>query len=267
MTQPLRHDFETGFEQELFRERIADLHGRPLLLGVGAEFGRRHGGAVNAVAPGFRAEIDDRHADARRGGIKNLVRLGDADRHGVDQAIAVIAAVEAHLAADRRHAKRIAVAADAGDHAADEVAGLRIVWIAEGERVEAGNRPRAHGENVAQNAADAGRRALIGLDVTRVVVALHLEHDREPVADVDDAGILARPLNHPRRLGRQRAQMDFRGFVRAVLVPHRGENAELGEGRRTPDKLDDARVLVRLQTVFGDQFRRNGRFVGGHVSL
>ena len=71
---------------------------------------------------------------------------------------------------------------------------------AEGERVEAGDRPRAHGEDVAQDAADAGGRALIGLDVARMVVALHLEHDGEPVADIDDAGILARPLDHPGRL-------------------------------------------------------------------
>jgi hypothetical protein len=48
----------------VFRERIADLHGRALLLGALAEFGRRHGGAVDAVAAGLGAEIDDRHADA-----------------------------------------------------------------------------------------------------------------------------------------------------------------------------------------------------------
>ncbi len=113
----LGHDFQTGFEQELFRKRIADLHRRPLFLGVGAEFGRRHGGAVDAVAAGFRTEIDDRHADARRRRIENLVGLGETDRHGIDQDIAVIAAVEPDLAADGRHAEGIAVAADAGDHA------------------------------------------------------------------------------------------------------------------------------------------------------
>ena len=260
----LGHDLEAGFEQKLFRERIADLHGRALFLGVGAELGRRHAGAVDAVAAGFRAEIDDRHADAGRRRVENLVGVGEADRHGVDQAIAVIAAMKAHLAADRRHAERIAVAADAGDDAADQRAGLRMFRIAERQRVEAGDRPRPHGEDVAQNAADAGRRALIGLDVARMVVALHLEHDREPVADVDDAGILARPLDHPRRLGRQRAQMDLRGFVRAVLVPHRREDAELGEARLAADELLEARVFVRLEAVLGDQFGRDGGFVGFH---
>ncbi len=141
---------------------------------------------------------------------------------------------------------------------------LRIFRIAERQRVEAGDRPRAHGEHVAQNAADAGRRALIGLDVARVVVALHLEHDRKPVADIDDAGVLAGALDHPGRLGRQRAQMDFRGFVRAVLVPHRRENAELGEARLAADQLDDALVFVRLEAVLGDQLGRDGRFVGDH---
>jgi hypothetical protein len=38
-----------------------------------------------------------------------------------------------------------------------------------------------------------GRRALVGLDVGGVVVALHLEDGGLAVADIDDAGILARP--------------------------------------------------------------------------
>ena len=125
------------------------------------------------------------------------------------------------------------------------------------QRVEAGDRPRAHGEDVAQDAADAGRRALIGLDVARVVVALHLEHAGEPVADVDDAGVLARPLDHPGRRGRQRAQMDLRGLVRAVLVPHRREDAELGERRLAADQLANALVFVGLEAVRGDQRRRD----------
>ena len=66
---------------------------------------------------------------------------------------------------------------------------------AEAQEVEAGDRPRPHGEDVAQDAADPGRRALVGLDEGGVVVALHLEDAGEPVADVDDAGVLARPLD------------------------------------------------------------------------
>src|ERR1700735_1204479 len=172
--------------------------------------------------------------------------------------------MKAHLAADRGHTEGIAVATDAGDDAADQRPRLRMLRIAERQRVEAGDRPRPHGEDIAQNAADAGGRALIGLDVAWMVVALHLEHDGLAVADVDDAGILARPLDDPGRLGRQRAQMDFRGFVRAVLVPHRREDAELGEARDAPDQLDQALVLVRLEAVLGDEGWGDGRFVRFH---
>jgi hypothetical protein len=42
-----------------------------------------------------------------------------------------------------------------------------------------------------------------------MVVALHLEHDRKPVADRDHAGILARSLDHMRAAGRQRSEMDL----------------------------------------------------------
>ena len=260
----LVHDLEAGLEQQLFRERIADLHGRAFGFRVLAEFRRGHRGAVDAVAAGLRAEIDDRHADAGGGRVENLVLLRDAHRHGVDEVVAVVARMEAHRAAHGRHAKRIAVAADAGDHAGHQMPRLGMLGIAEGERIEAGDRPRAHGEHVAQDAADAGGGALIGLDVARVVVALHLEHASQAVADVDDAGILARPLDHMRALGRQRAQMDLGGFVRAVLVPHRRKDAELGQARLAADQVEHALVFVRLEAVFGDQFGGDFGFVGDH---
>lgn len=108
----LLHDFEAGLEQQLFGEGIADLHGRALLLGFVVELGRGHRGAVDAVAAGLGAEIDDRHVHAGGGRIEDLVRVGEADGHRVDEDVAVIAGVEAHLAAHGRHAEGIAVAAD-----------------------------------------------------------------------------------------------------------------------------------------------------------
>ncbi len=121
------HDFEAGFQQQLFREGIADLHGRPLLGGIVVELGRRHRGAVNAVAAGLGAEIDDRHVHAGGRRIENLVGVGEAHRHRVDQDVAVIAGMEAHLPADRRHAERIAIAADAGDHARNQMPRLGVL--------------------------------------------------------------------------------------------------------------------------------------------
>src|SRR3546814_5535621 len=80
---------------------------------------------------------------------------------------------------------------------------LRMVRAAETQRVEVGDRARAHGEDVAQYAADPGRRALIGFDIRRVVVAFHLEDGGELLAaragtDVDHAGIFAGAADHPR---------------------------------------------------------------------
>ena len=76
-----------------------------------------------------------------------------------------------------------------------------MIGRAEAERVEIGDRARAHGEHVAHDAADPGRRALVGLDVARVVVALHLEDGAIAVAEVDDAGVLARALDDLRAGG------------------------------------------------------------------
>ena len=258
-----RHDLEAGFQQQLFRKGIADLHGRPLLGGIVVEFGRRHRGAVDAVASGLGAEIDDRHVHAGGRGIENLVGVGEADRHRIDQDVAVIAGVETHLPADGRNTKGITVAADAGNHARHQMPRLRMFRRAKAQGVEAGDRARAHREHVAQDAADPGGRALIGLDVARMVVALHLEHDGLAVADVDHAGILAGSLDHPRRRGGQTTQMQPRRFVRAVLVPHRREDPEFGKTGHPTDQLEDALVLVGLEAMAGDEFRGDLRLVHG----
>ena len=88
---------------------------------------------MDAVAPGFRTHIDDRVADAAGGGIKNIVGVGQAHGHGVDQDIAVVGSVEGTLAAHRRHADAVAVTADAGDDAGHQMPRLGMVRAAEAQ--------------------------------------------------------------------------------------------------------------------------------------
>ncbi len=58
------HQLKAGFQQALFSERVADLHGRALLFDAVVKLRRSHGRAANAVAPGLCAEIDHGQADA-----------------------------------------------------------------------------------------------------------------------------------------------------------------------------------------------------------
>ena len=57
------HRFQARFEQQFLQERIAHLHVGPLLLGFLGELGRRHGCAVDPVAAGFCANVNDRVAE------------------------------------------------------------------------------------------------------------------------------------------------------------------------------------------------------------
>ena len=162
--------------------------------------------------------------------------------------------MEADRAADRRHAERIAVAADSGHDAGDEMSCLWMVRRTEAQEVETGDGAGAHGEDIAQNATDPGRGALVRLDERWVVVAFHLEDAGLAVADVDDARVLAGSLDDPGSLGRQAAQMQAGGFVRAMLVPHRRDDAKFGERGGSADQGDEALIFVGLQTV-GDRER------------
>ena len=124
-----------------------------------------------------------------------------------------------------------------------------MIGRAEAQEVERGDGPCAHGEDVAQNAADPGRRALIGLNKRGMVVALHLEHADFAIADVDHTSILARPVNDVRAFGRQFAQVEARRLVGTMLVPHRRDDAEFSKSRRPADQRDEPRIFVRFQPV------------------
>ena len=130
--------------------------------------------------------------------------------------------MEERLAADGGDADRVAVGADSGDRPVERVPGL-----AEAQPVEQRDRPRAHRDDVSEDPADPGRRALEGLDRARVVVRLDLEGDRLAVAEVEHAGVLARPLEHALALAREPLQQQGRVLVAAVLRPEQREDRQL----------------------------------------
>src|SRR5208283_6054225 len=117
-------------------------------------------------------------------GQENTIFAGNADGHGIDQRVAVIGWVKVDLAADGGDADAVAVAADAAHHAIDNAPGPRIVRAAKPQRIQVGNRPGAHGEDISENAAHAGGRTLVRFDEAGVVVAFHLEDGGQPVADI-----------------------------------------------------------------------------------
>ena len=134
----------------------------------------------------------------------------DADAHHVHGRVRRVRLGEAHLAADRRHPDAVAVAADPGHHAVEQPAVALLRERAEPQRVEQRDRSRPHRDDVADDPADPGRGALVRLDRARVRVRLHLEHDREAVADVDRAGVLPGADQDRGTLGRQAPQVDLR---------------------------------------------------------
>ena len=191
-----------------------------------------------------------------------------ADAQRVDQWIAGVARVEDSLAADIGQAQRVAVATDAADHAVDHAAGVGGVGGTEPELVHHGDRPRTHGHDVADDATHTGGRALVRLDVGRVVVRFHLESDGPAVADVDDAGVLADAGQHAgaHLVGgglAEVAQVHLGGLVRAVLTPHHRVHGQLGVGGPAAQDVANPLVLV----VFEAQLVEGLRLVGGGGGL
>ena len=243
-SSPLPEQLQAALEQLRLLEGVADLHGRALRLVALAELGRgEHRGAADPVAAGRGAHQHDRVAAPGGGGADHLVGARQADAHRVDQAVVLVGRLEVDLAADRRHPDRVAVVADPAHRAVEQVARALGVELAEAQRVEHRDRPRPEREHVAEDPADAGGRALEGLDRAGVVVGLDLEGDRVAVADVDRAGVLAGAHHHPLALGRQPAQQLARVLVGAVLGPQQAEHRQLDVVRLAAQLLDDQLVL------------------------
>ena len=240
-----RKDFQASFEEQFLHEGVAHLNGRELAVGFFAKLGARHGGAMNSVSTCLGADVDDRVADAFRDAEEEVFGLGNAHRKRVDQDVPVVARIELHFTAHRRDADAVAVAADARDHALDQLRSLRVIGAPKSEGVQRCHRTRAHREHVAQDAADTRRRALVRLDVRRMVVRLHLEHRAETIPDVDRAGVFARPLNHLRAGRRQASEVNARRLVRAVLRPHHADDPELCVARQAGEGAQDPFPFLR----------------------
>ncbi len=136
-----------------------------------------------------------------------------------------------------------------------------FVGRAEAQRIHHRDGTRAHGEDVAQDAAHAGGRALKRFDVARVIVRLDLERDHPAAADTDDAGVFARSLHDVLALRGELLQMDARALVGAVLAPHHAEDAEFGVGRFAAEQGDDFLVLRGRELMLLDQLRCDGHLV------
>ena len=151
---------------------------------------------------------------------------------------------EPDLSPDGGDPDAVAVAPDPGDHPCEEPPVPLFGERTEQERIEQRHGPGAHRHDVAHDPTHTRRRALVRLDRARMRVRLDLEHDGDPVADVDRTGVLARPDEHCRTFGRQRAEVDLRGFVRTVLGPHHRVHRELGSVRLPTEGRLDLRQLV-----------------------
>src|SRR6185503_9174853 len=110
---------------------------------------------MDPVAAGFGAHVVDRVARAGGDTLDDVGGLGDSETEHVDERVAGVTFVEADLTADCRDADAVAVARNSRDDAGKSTAHERIIERSEAQRVEECDWPRAHRENIANNAAHA----------------------------------------------------------------------------------------------------------------
>ncbi|MNC35452.1 hypothetical protein D3C75_839370 [compost metagenome] len=90
--------------------------------------------------------------------------INESDAHGIDQRIAVIAVVEHNFAADSRNPDTVTITCDPGYNMLEQIFYPVTLKLPETQRVKQRNRSCTHGENIADNPAHPGSRALIRLN-------------------------------------------------------------------------------------------------------
>jgi hypothetical protein len=149
--------------QHALEERVGQLHRAAIVVGAERVGGERRA-AEAAVVRGLADEHE--HPLVRALGhaaAHHAVRRRDADRHDVDEHVAVEARVELGVAAEIRHAERVAVVRDALHHSAYDVAhGDAGARVSEAQRIEHADHLGAHAHDVAHDAADARRAPSTG---------------------------------------------------------------------------------------------------------
>ena len=90
-------------------------------------------------------------------------------------------------------------------------------------------------------------------------MAFHFKDGHQAVSNVHDAGILPRPHDNLRALGRKALQEHPRALVRTMFAPHHGEQPQLCKVRRSSKDRDDLAVLLLAQAVARDNFGGNRR--------
>src|SRR5260370_5907530 len=151
---------------------------------------------MDYCAAGVRAHGHQAVACALGSRSHETVDANKADAHRVDERVLRVALVEVPLAADWGDTDAVPIAADARDDSIEMM--TRGRQRAEAQGVEQGDGPGAHGDHVADDAAHAGRGALVWLYGGGGVVRLDLERGRPALADPHRAGRRARPFPHRR---------------------------------------------------------------------
>ena len=184
---------------------------------------------------------------------------GNPDTHRVHQRVPAVARPKDHLTTHVGDAQAVAIAANARDDAGKEVP---VVWVVEGaeaQRVEQSDGASAHGKDVAHNAADTGRGALVRLDRAGVVVRLDLHHDDPAVADVHSAGVLAAERGQDLgAVSREVAEERSGVLIAAMLAPERADHPQLNGGRLAAEALPGQLVLRAAERDLGEDFVRDG---------
>src|ERR1700722_18601989 len=110
---------------------------------------------MNPIPAGPCSDRDDRVSDAFGTRPNHLVLTQYPHAHRIDERVAGIGIVEHDLAGHRWNPDAIPVVPNPADDPREEVAHPRAVERSKTERVQQRDRPRSHGEDVAENPADA----------------------------------------------------------------------------------------------------------------
>ena len=156
---------------------------------------RRKSCSLDTVAPGACTYHDDRVTQSAGSRLLHRGYLHNTDTHSVHQRVLSEALMGCQVASDCGDTQRISIPRHAFCGTSEDPPGPFVRDRSRPQDTQKRNGFRAHGKHVPDNSADTCCCALKRFHSRRMVMALYLEHYRQPVANIHGTCILTGALN------------------------------------------------------------------------
>ncbi len=162
-----------------------------------------HNSSTKPITSCFAAYINYRISNTFGSSIKDFITFAKSKSKSIYQNISIITAIKKGFTPNGWHTHAVSIISDSSNNSTNQVAltfsSCKVAFnLPKTQGIHISNRTSPHGKNITQNPTNPSSSALIWLNKTWMIMALHLKNCRHSIAHINNTRIFTRSLNNPR---------------------------------------------------------------------